>query len=133
VSAMQAAVIDAVKEKPGIQYDELLEATGLTKGSLSSTLKRLVGRKSIDRKGKKRNYKFFPILMEYVIVKSAEVRNPPPKEIEVPPDLAAIAAFELTEDQKLYIKGHMHIPRSELARRLGVPKLELNFALDRKR
>lgn len=56
-------------------------------------------------------------------------QKPGPKPTEIAPDI--MKDVGLRKDQMRYILQNLHLPRRELAKQLGMTKLDLNYAMDK--
>ena len=123
-----ASIMAAIEAKPGIQYGEILAHAGIPHGTVSRTVHTLVKKKLVIREGRKHSYKHYGTGQKYEVVDKvkAKVRVAPSRPDRL---MERVASAQFTDDQKLYVKNHKHVPRSKMAARLGMSKLEFNFAL----
>jgi hypothetical protein len=90
-------------------------------------LHRLIFLGFVTREGRKHHYTYTFADMPYVVVTR---RVYPKPALEPDPFLDRARAYHLTADQLFYLRNHRYQKRTILAKRLGLSKLELNFALD---
>ena len=118
----------AIEAKPGIQYAEILANSGILQGTVSQTVFKLLKKGMVVRKGAAHSYKYYSTGQKYEV--SDKVKSKIRVAASEPVELIKLASTaHLTEEQKVYVKIHKHVPRSKMAARLGMSKLEFNFAL----
>jgi len=128
LTTIQAAIMAAIEAKPGIQYAEILANSGILQGTVSQTVFKLLKKEMVVRKGAAHSYKYYSTGKKYEV--SDKVRAKIRVAASEPVELIKLASTaHLTEEQKVYVKTHKHVPRSKMAARLGMSKLEYNFAL----
>lgn len=132
ISELQEIIVLALREHPGSSYAQMVKITGLPHGGIDDKVKSLIAKGIVSREGRLRHYRLFASDDPYEVTEGGK-RPKVPKGTIADPALQEAAAFQLSHDQLVYIRNNKDLPRSELARRLGIGKLELNFAMDQKR
>lgn len=132
ISKQQAQALSYVIEHPWSTLTEIRTATGISVTSIPSVMMKLLERSLVERMGVDKHYKYKYTGLPYEI-NTKKFVPPPPKKAEVSLDgmLQDLVSIELTDDQLIYLRGHTHLPRRELSRKLGISKLELNQYMDR--
>lgn len=130
VSKTKARIIEYVRANPGSAIAEIYNSIGISATNSGTMLSDLVKVGALTRTGTLRYYKYFWSGAEYTegLKPREEYENDKPHEDLLLKDLENL---ELTEDQLLYLRNHTHLPRRELARRLGISKVELNQAMQK--
>lgn len=128
LTTKQASIMAAIEAKPGIQYAEIIAQSGITHGTVSQVAHKLLKKGMVVREGAAHSYKYYSTGKEYEVSDKVKAKirvasSEPDKLIEL------AGTVKLTEEQKFYVKNHKHVPRSKMAARLGMSKLEFNFAL----
>jgi hypothetical protein len=122
----EAKIVQALKDCQDVA--EIAFKIGITREAVYYLLKRLIQFGVIHRTGNKRHYCHTVKNIPYEIVKRRS--RPDPEESIVSDKLIkASKNTELTKEQLFYFKNHKSLPRTEMARRLGLTKLQLNFAV----
>lgn len=123
VNQRQFEVMTLIDAHQGISFRELMELAAIKKDStLSAIYGRLYNLGLARRDGKKGSYKFYSTGRAYGI---EEVKP------EVDLYLQNAAGVQLSDKQMECLKNNIHLPRTQLARKIGITKLELNFVLDK--
>lgn len=133
LTPLQASIMTVIDANPGISFKEIVSQSSITINCGSGTIRGLIKKKMIIREGTTHKFKHYSVGIAYEVIKKAEPIATDVMQSKVDPELLKAASFQLTDDQRLYLDNHRHLSRSELARKLGIPKLELNFVMDPKR
>ncbi|OBZ15143.1 hypothetical protein [Bacillus sp. FJAT-26390] len=132
LTAMQKSIMDVIAAHDGIKYGDMMEKSGILLSNGTGTIQSLLNKKLIIRKGKQRRFFYHWTGIPYGALPEGDQVY-----IELPaspdPFLKRSASIQLTSEQRFYLDNHKHLPRTQLARKLGISKLELNFAMDSKR
>lgn len=128
LTPLQASIMSAIEDNPGIMYGDILKISGVAHGNGTGTVTSLLKKKMITREGKTHKYKYYSAGMAYTVVERV---IPELKVVPVQTDslIEQAISVQLTDEQKFYVKNHKHVPRTKLAARLGLTKLQLNFAI----
>jgi predicted transcriptional regulator len=111
---------------------EISEAVGKPLQTVRDKLTYLLRAHVAKREGKRGHFVYTVKVIEYTVKSkpvSVEVKFEAPTNDKL---LQHSINVELSEDKKFYLKQHKgKVSRTSLAKRLGLTKLELNFALER--
>lgn len=133
----QEVVFNAIKSNPNIDALKLMVITGYNKNSMIRHLQALRKKNVISRTKLQILYVYKTLDVECVLKKPIErsyIKNKKVDQIEIPEDddlLHGAMAFELNEEQIKFVKVNKDMPRTQLAKKLGIGKLEMNVALDK--
>lgn len=124
----QKEVADFIAGHPDCRFRDIrlgvphIQATNL--GTRLSELSRL---KVVQRVGSRNNYRYILSGLPYT-----DEQAPAAKTEAIPdPFLSHIASVTLTPEQVQLFKANKSLPRSKLAKLLGMSKVELNAALEK--
>lgn len=118
--------------KQGLTIKEIAKKSGIGVDAIRHHIRFLLSVSIIVRHGHhKHNYTYTAVDKPYIV----EKKEPKPRSkvavIAVDHLLDAALNIVLTEDQRFYLTHHKDRPRTVLARRTGLTRLQLNFALER--
>lgn len=128
LTRLQTKIMDVIEANPGVMYGEILKISGVAHGNGTGTITSLLKKEIVRREGTTHKYKYYSTGMAYTVVE----RVVPKLQIAPNPMdwlLEKSLSVRLTDEQRFYVKHHKHVPRTKLAARLGLTKLELNFAI----
>ncbi|MCA0754854.1 winged helix-turn-helix domain-containing protein [Paenibacillus sp. N4] len=129
ISTAQAYLLELIKEKPDMRYKPISEITGWPLRTITERFQVLVDKGIIRREGNKRFFNQYITDVPYTVTQDGYPPGADPQADGTDVLLKDLATFTPTDEQRLFIHGHKHLPRKELARRLGIGKLEVNLAL----
>lgn len=128
----------AIKSNPNSDKIKLIVLLGLSNRSVAKLLETMLKKGIITRKKGALSFEYTAVDIEYNVKANAEVKhrtdNKKVHEIILPADdelLRSAIAFEFTKEQIKFIKANKGMTRSQLAKKLGIDKLEFNQALHR--
>ncbi|ACT00272.1 hypothetical protein [Paenibacillus sp. JDR-2] len=133
LTTKQWELVKVVQANPGIKFRLMLELTGFTGkrvSAFSDLAKTLVDRDILRRTGNKRHYQFY--IAEGFDLDSVVTSDPAPgmkKPDENDPLIQEALEISLSDEQITYLKSNNHLPRRQLAEKLGISKLALNLFL----
>lgn len=125
----EALIYERLKTNKDVS--QIAKEIGITKGAAFALLSKLIDLDVVRRSGTRNSYAYSPKPLTYEIIKQ---RTRPPSNYDLSTDelITESQNIELTDDQLYYIKNNFKIMgRSQLAKNLGITKLQLNFALMR--
>lgn len=125
----QGVVMDAIANTPGIQYKDIIKQTHIKHGSVSRTVIALMNKGLVTRKGTSHQFEQYWTGLEYEISEANVPREICVVQTATDRLINKAVAAQLTDEQRRYVKDHKDVPRSKLAARFGMSKLEFNFAL----
>jgi hypothetical protein len=126
ITETEAFILDCIKQN--ISVANMVRKRGCDDSCITKAITKLIRKGIIVRVSTGK----YEILNDNVTVRTK--REPVPKTAQgrkdKPDNLVKLMVVPLTEEQKLYADGHKkQMTRSQLAKRLGVPKMQLNFYL----
>ncbi|MEF2243980.1 hypothetical protein [Paenibacillus sp. IITD108] len=120
----QEDLYNIIKNKPGIMWSEM--AAAYNRKSTSEMIKILVQKGAIRRKGTRSKYRYYTVDIEYKIQDRRNRGNDCADPIAI---MHRNAVF--TAAQRRYVKSNKDKPRTQLAKELGMSKLEFNSAMEK--
>ncbi|MGO4181818.1 hypothetical protein AB4Z17_11600 [Paenibacillus sp. TAF43_2] len=132
LTELQMTIMNVIAKHDGIKYGDIMEKSGVTLNNGTGTIQALLNKQLVVREGKPRKYLYRSTGILYEArPDSDEENNERIKRAD--PFLTKSALYRFTDDQLIFLKNNSNLSRSKLAQKLGISKLELNFALDLKR
>jgi hypothetical protein len=121
---LEAKIYEALKRS--LHIPGIATSLDLDQKKINHQLTKLVTLEMLGRVGKKNAYVYTVIDRPYVVV----MRRCKTNVFEDDPFLDKVRDYSLSVEQSFYLKHHRHQKRSILAKRLGLSRIQLNFALD---
>lgn len=137
ITEKQKQVYEMIKSNPKSGITKLTVLLGITNSAVSAATKVLMNKGMIVHEGASYAFKFTAVNVRYELKAPPKTQNNYNKkvdEIELPKDdelLHNVVSFEFTRDQIKIIKANKDMPRTQLAKKLGIGKLEFNAGLQR--
>ena len=125
ITENEGKIIEYLVENPNQKAGAISAALKIK--DISARLTPLWKKGAIERSGTNKNYVYWYSGKPYKVGIAPRVWAV--KEVKLDKGLQAIQDFRLSEEQLLFIKSNKHLSRTELAKRLGISKLELNQAM----
>ena len=136
VPPRQGDVLRVLIKEPGLTAEAIRERLGgeVSTHGVAHALIHLHKRKLIDRVGTHKRRRYYAMVDDFEVVHSKQSLAGAVAAAQSPytgPDLLLdrIARLQLTPEQWAYLRAHRKRPRSVLADRLGISRIELCFAL----
>lgn len=116
---------------------EIRKETGLKVEQIANYLRRFVRLGMVERVGSPRRYRYRSLNVPFELIQSRERTAPRPAEAKAPSlneefihEMLKSAIIPLTEDQRTRLQENKNtMSRKQLARDLGISKVQLNFEL----
>jgi DNA-binding Lrp family transcriptional regulator len=130
ISKAQKDVADFIGANPDCLYGDIWRGmpAGFKEPNLGPILSELIRKGIVSREGRVKSYRYILTGSAYTDVREAKEPGD-----ELDPLLESIAKASLTPEQIKLYKENRKLPRRQLAKLLGISKLELNQALDKMR
>jgi hypothetical protein len=122
-------ILQYIIEHPNCMLRDIARDMYMTKANVNTQLSALYSRGAIVRFGEVRPHSYR--------ASGEKVTTDPnqgsliAKANKVFPDPMHLSDVKIRKDQENYIRYNLHLPRRELAKRLGMTKLDLNYAMDK--
>lgn len=131
INKAEETIYNAIKANPGATTIMLVEATRMKRSHIITTIVTLDRLGLIRKEGNNRNRTHYAIDLPTRCKEKGDTPVKPPEKPEKDELLESLAAFTFTPKQLEIVKANEHLQRRELAKLLGIPKLELNVAMER--
>lgn len=126
ISERLESILQVIPFDEGVKYGEILSRLKVKNGYLIGSLQWLVDKGLVNKEGVTRQYRYSRTEVEFVVVTERELKD----AAEEPDALVnSLKTFRPSDEQRRYLQKHKHLPRRELASKLGLTKLEVNHVL----
>lgn len=128
LNARQMKVFEIIRANPGIKFGRLKELSEMSHGHISGVMSDLNRLGLLIKDGKPKGFEYRVKDIPVKIRGETDVEE----TIKVPDSLLeSLMTFTFTTKQLEIVRANKHLTRRELAKLLGIPKLELNIAMER--
>jgi len=129
ITPKQKKVLKVIEAAPGSAMSNLCSALKLVRSDVADVVKGLWRKGLVERRGLVKHYTYYPIQKPFIVTKNGRM---PKGHASISDALVQQSSnYKLSEKQQVLLKDNADKPRSELARLLGISKLQLNFILDK--
>ncbi|OMF35213.1 hypothetical protein BK133_10905 [Paenibacillus sp. FSL H8-0548] len=126
ISERLESILKVIPFGEGVKYGEILSRLEIKNGYLIGSLQWLVEKGLVNKEGVTRQYRYSRTEIEFVVVSDREHKDAAQDPDEIANHLKSMRP---TAEQRQFLNKHKHLPRRELASRLGLTKLEINHVL----
>ncbi|MGM0882535.1 MAG: hypothetical protein ACQEXQ_16030 [Bacillota bacterium] len=126
ISEKLETILKVIPFGEGVKYGEIQRLLDVKNGYLVGSLQWLVDKGLVNKEGVTRQYRYSRADVEFVVVCDRELKE---ASEELDTLMEQLTAFKVSDKQRQFLQQNKHLPRRELARKLGIGKLEVNQAL----
>lgn len=128
ITPNQEKVLELFIQHPGSKVSFIAQLTDYK--HVSSMAQTLHKKGLLRRDGTERLYEYSPTFIKYFVTPNGK-KIFTSFDIEEDPFLKRLSEFKFTPTQEEYVRKASHLTKNEIAKKLGISKLELNFGIER--